>query len=74
MAKKNLTPRRKAARTQRMKTLGRVLICHGARIVLNPQRLDLSEKLRVGTTRAPVLNLKFKLGRCHALCAFAPLR
>jgi hypothetical protein len=57
-----------------MKTLGRVLICHGARIVLNPQRLDLSEKLRVGTTRAPVLNLKFKLGRCHALCAFAPLR
>jgi hypothetical protein len=40
---------------------GSVLICHGARIVLNPQRLDWSKMLRVGTTRAPAFNLKFKL-------------
>jgi hypothetical protein len=33
--------------------VGDVVICHGARIVLNPQRLGLSVALRVGTTRAP---------------------
>ena len=43
---------------------GNVLICHGARIVLNPQWLDWSKMLRVGTTRAPAFNLKFKLRHC----------
>src|SRR5208337_3534331 len=33
---------------------------NGARIVLNPQRLDGSEVLRVETTRAPVVSLKCK--------------
>jgi hypothetical protein len=37
------------------------LIFPGARIVLNPQRLDGSETLRVGTTRAPAFGFKFKL-------------
>jgi hypothetical protein len=41
---------------------GSVLICPGARIVLNPQPLDMSETLRVGTTRAPAFGLKFKSG------------
>jgi hypothetical protein len=43
---------------------GSVLICHGARIALNPQRLDWSKMLRVGTTRGPTFNLKFKLRHC----------
>jgi hypothetical protein len=36
---------------------GSVLIWRGARIVLNPQRLDLSVALRVGTPRAPAVGL-----------------
>jgi hypothetical protein len=32
----------------------------GARIVLNPQHLERSHALRVGTTRAPAPSLKFK--------------
>jgi hypothetical protein len=32
--------------------------------ILNPQRLDMSETLRVGTTRAPAFGLKFKLSHC----------
>jgi len=31
------------------------------KIVLNPQRLDLLGVLQVGTTRAPIVSLKFKL-------------
>jgi hypothetical protein len=41
--------------------LGSVLICHGARIVLNPQRLDWSKMLRVETTRAPHFQLKIQI-------------
>src|ERR1017187_1539377 len=41
---------------------GSVLIWRGARIVLNPQRLDGADMLRVGTTRAPLASLKFELG------------
>jgi hypothetical protein len=46
------------------------LICHGARIVLNPQRLDWSKMLRVGTTRAPAFNLKSKLRHCQMVLEF----
>ena len=54
--------------TKKLKTcqvtshLGRVLIWRGARVVLSPQRLDGADMLRVGTTRAPLASLKFKLG------------
>ena len=51
---------------------GSVLICHRARIVLNPQRPDGSEKLRVGTAHAPAFDLKFKLK--HDPGNFTPLR
>jgi hypothetical protein len=40
-----------------------VLFCHGARIVLNPQRPGWLEMLRVETTRAPALTSEFKLRR-----------
>ena len=43
---------------------GSVLIWRGARIVPNPQRLNSADMLRVGTTRAPPANLKFKSGHC----------
>jgi hypothetical protein len=46
----------------------------GARIVLNPQRVDLAEVLRVETTRAPAVSLKFKSGhyRSDSFFDFAP--
>ena len=44
-----------------------VLIWRGARIVFNPQRLDLSDALRVGTTRAPAIGWNFKSGHCPNL-------
>jgi hypothetical protein len=52
---------------------GSVLICHGARIVLNPQRLDWSKMLRVETTRAPAFNLKSKLRHCQVFQIRSPL-
>ena len=46
------------------------LIWQGARIVFNPQRPDMSRTLRVETTRAPVLRLKFKSGHHQFHCRF----
>ena len=56
------------------KTGGSVLIWRGARIVPNPQRLNSAGMLRVGTTRAPLSNLKFKLGQCQTGASLAPAR
>src|ERR1017187_8958338 len=51
-------------------TGGSVPIGRGARIVPNPQRLDLSDALRVGTTRAPAIGSNFKLDATQPVCGF----